>query len=159
MSEEVTKGRELASVAAVLPALRLGPALDNTHTCRRRGANSAAHNAIIWVSMVVVSTGVHGGMGQRRAALVMASGVVLWPVLLGHGVWQWAVVRGSLLRLLVVHVVSSTHHRRVWWRHVVDHVGLVRHGSATAGGDIVSGSTATICYTLAAERTRQGVVV
>lgn len=88
-----------------------------------------------------VGVSVRVGQGRTVLALVVAApiAVVVRAVLLGHGVWQWAMVSRCLLlcllmvlgRLLVLLVhVSSTHDRGVWLVHWVDHVGLFSHGSA-----------------------------
>lgn len=58
MAEEVAERRELAAVAAVLPALGLGPALDDPHG--RRPV------VVVWRTPVLH----HGGHGVHHGGLV-----------------------------------------------------------------------------------------
>lgn len=75
--QEIAKRRELAAVAAVLPTLRLGPALDNTNAGGSGTANRAADNAalvrVVVTGGAVVSVGVRW---QRRCRLVVGTAVV-----------------------------------------------------------------------------------
>lgn len=109
--QQIAKGRELPSVAPVLPALRLGPALDDTHTRRAGTADDAALVRVMVAAGAVVGVGVRW---QRRRRLVGVGTAVVWRAVLGLVVCELLGQGQLMCRLLVVvrDVVGAHHGRR-----------------------------------------------